>query len=83
MFVHICYTMTYTYMMYIFIFRAKRHTNIVCCRCQLNLKRQFSRSVSPLRVCPAPETKCWLRVDTWDRNPEKCVGHWQMSSSIP
>ena len=48
MFVHICYTMTYTYMMYIFIFRAKRHTNIVCCRCHLNLKRQFSRSVSPL-----------------------------------
>ena len=39
MFVHICYTMTYTYMMHIIIFRAKRRTNIVCCRCQLNLRR--------------------------------------------
>lgn len=47
MFVHICYTMTYTYMMHIIIYRSNRHTNTVCCRCKSNLKNHCS-IVDPL-----------------------------------
>lgn len=44
MFVHICYTMTYTYMMHMIIYRSNSHTNTVCCRCRSNLKRPLFNS---------------------------------------
>lgn len=44
MFVHICYTMIYAYMMYIIIYRSNSHTNIVCCRLKSNVKRPLFNS---------------------------------------
>lgn len=44
MFVQICYTMIYTYMMHIVIYRSNGHTNIVCCKLKSNLKRPLRNS---------------------------------------
>lgn len=44
MFVHICYTMKYTYRMHIIIYRSNSHTNTVCCRFKSYLKRPFFNS---------------------------------------
>lgn len=46
MFVHICFTMTYTYIHDACNHRANSHTNIVCCRCKSNLKRPLFNSQS-------------------------------------
>lgn len=44
MFVHICYTVIYTYMMHIIDYRSNSHTNIVCCRLKSHLKKPFFHS---------------------------------------
>lgn len=75
MFVHICYTMIYTCMMHIIIYRSNSHTNIACCKFNSNLKPLFDSQFSVAhntslledsKECVLHRTLCWLRADTWD-----------------